>query len=42
MVVIKCPKCGKDVTINIGNSVTEDGEAYMCPHCKYVFRYTER
>jgi uncharacterized protein YbaR (Trm112 family) len=41
MDIVKCPKCKKPVTINIANSVTEDGEVYMCPHCKFEFRYVK-
>jgi len=42
MKVIKCPKCGEDVEINIARSITDDGEVYMCPNCGYKIRYTER
>lgn len=42
MKIIKCPKCKKDVEINIAKSITSDGEVFKCPHCKYKFRYTER
>lgn len=38
----KCPKCQKEITLDITKSITEDGEVYRCPHCGYVFRYTER
>jgi DNA-directed RNA polymerase subunit RPC12/RpoP len=37
--IIKCPKCHKEVEINIGNSISEDGEVFMCPNCQYKFRY---
>lgn len=38
---VKCPKCGKEVEIDISKSVSDDGEVYMCPHCKYKFRYVK-
>lgn len=39
---IKCPKCQQDVKIDIAHAVDENGEVFMCPHCGYHFRYTER
>jgi DNA-directed RNA polymerase subunit RPC12/RpoP len=41
MDVIKCPKCQEDVTINIGESISEDGEVFRCPKCGYKFRYVK-
>lgn len=41
MKVIKCPKCGKKVEVDIKNAVDEDAETFMCPHCHFVFRYVE-
>lgn len=40
--IIKCPKCHKNVEIDIANSVSDDGEVFRCPHCGYQFRYVER
>ena len=40
--VIKCPKCHKDVEIDIAKAIDENGEVFMCPHCKFKFRYTRR
>lgn len=42
MDIVKCPRCNKDVEINIANSMTEDAEVYRCPHCKFVFRYVAK
>lgn len=42
MKIIKCPKCGKDVEINICNAVTEDAEVFRCPYCLYDFRFVEK
>ena len=42
MKIIKCPKCGKEVKIDIVNSITDDGEVFQCPYCKYQFRYVEK
>jgi len=39
---IKCPKCGKEIELNIANAVSEDGEIFECPFCKYEFRYAEK
>ena len=41
MKIIKCPKCGKEVKIDIVNSISDDGEVFRCPHCHYDFRYVE-
>jgi len=41
MDVIKCPKCHKDVTLDITKSISDDGEVFKCPHCGWKFRYTE-
>ena len=42
MTTIKCPKCQKDIKIDITKALDPDGELYRCPHCGYAFRYTER
>lgn len=39
---VKCPKCNELVEIDISKSISDDGEVFMCPHCKYVFRYVEK
>ena len=41
MKTIKCPKCGKEFTINISHSISSDGEIFLCPHCKWKVRYVE-
>lgn len=42
MKVIRCPKCGKEVTLNISNSISDDGEVFRCNHCNWPFRYTDK
>lgn len=42
MITIKCPKCKKEVEIDIAHSVSEDGEVFMCPYCKWKFRYVQK
>lgn len=42
MTIIKCPKCNKEIEINIKNSIDETGEVYICPYCKYLFRFTDK
>ena len=39
MNIIKCPKCYKEIEINISNAIDELGEVFKCPNCKYNFRY---
>ena len=39
MDIVKCPKCGQDVEINIAHSISDDGEVFGCPKCGYQFRY---
>ncbi len=41
MIKINCPKCGKETTINIEKSISEDAEVFVCEHCRYPFRYVE-
>lgn len=36
---IICPKCGKEVYIDISKAVDEFGEEFCCSHCNYQFRY---
>ena len=42
MIVIKCPKCGANVEINIAKAVDELGEVHTCPKCRYHFRYVDK
>jgi uncharacterized protein YbaR (Trm112 family) len=42
MTIIKCPNCKKEVKINIANSISEDGEVFLCPHCNKPFRFVEK
>lgn len=39
---IKCPNCGKEIELFIHEAIDEDGEVFLCKHCKKPFRYTER
>ena len=41
MKTVNCPKCGKEVVIDIARAVDEDGEEFVCDHCGYHFRYAE-
>lgn len=38
---INCPKCFTPVEINIANATDEDGEEFLCPNCKFIFRYVD-
>ena len=42
MKIIQCPKCKSDVTINVAQSISEDGEVFICPSCHYKFRFVEK
>lgn len=42
MDIVKCPKCHKDVKLDISKAVSDDGEVFKCPHCRWKFRYTEK
>lgn len=42
MKYIPCPKCKKEVEINIKNAIDEEGEVFHCPHCGWDFRYTTK
>lgn len=39
---IKCVKCGNEVEIDISKALDEEGEVFLCPHCKQKFRYTDK
>lgn len=39
---IKCPKCNREVEINISNAIDENAESYMCPHCHFIFRFCNK
>ena len=39
MDLINCPHCGKSVQIIISNAVYEEGETFICPKCRKLFRY---
>ena len=39
--IIKCPKCHKNVTIDISESISDDGEVFRCTHCGWNFRYVK-
>lgn len=40
--VVKCPKCGGDVTIDIAHAVDELGEIHRCKNCGYELRYVDK
>lgn len=39
MITVPCPNCSHNVEINIAKAVDEFGEEFICPNCKYRFRY---
>lgn len=39
MTIVKCPKCKTEIKINISNAVDEHAEVFICPKCKFKFRY---
>lgn len=39
---INCPKCNKIINFTISDSISEDGEVFVCPYCGWKFRYTEK
>lgn len=40
--IVRCPKCGREVKIDISHAVDTEAEVFMCPECKYRFRFTEK
>lgn len=40
--IVHCPKCGGEVKIDISRAVDTEAEVFMCPECKYRFRFTEK
>lgn len=39
--IIKCPKCGTKIKLNIANAIDEEAEVWECPNCQFIFRYVE-
>ena len=39
MDLIKCPHCEKPVQIIISQALDEEGEHFLCPECRKIFRY---
>ena len=42
MKYVKCPKCGKEVKIDIAKTIGEEGEVFMCDYCNWPFRYVQK
>ena len=42
MTMIKCPKCHEHTHLNIGKTIDELGEVYVCDHCHWPFRYVDK
>jgi len=40
MNVIKCPKCLEEIEVNIAKAIDEHGEVFICPKCRFEFRYS--
>lgn len=36
---IKCPKCHEETEFTIRDSISDDGEVFLCTKCKWPFRY---
>ena len=39
---VKCVRCGNNVKIDISKATDENGEVFLCPHCGFQFRFTEK
>ena len=39
---VKCIRCGNNVKIDISKAIDENGEIFLCTHCDFHFRYTEK
>ena len=37
-----CPRCGSSVSIDISKAVDSEAEVFICPECRYRFRFTEK
>ena len=42
MKTIRCPKCGKETSFSLSDSISVDGEVYKCIYCNWPFRYVEK
>ena len=39
---INCPKCESEVNLDISKAIDEEGEVFICPHCRWPFRYAKK
>ncbi len=39
MKTVSCPKCGKEVPIDISKAIDEHAEVFICSNCNWKFRY---
>jgi uncharacterized protein YbaR (Trm112 family) len=39
MNIVKCPKCDKNIEIDISKAIDEFGEVFLCKNCGCHFRY---
>lgn len=42
MKYVKCPKCGKEVKLDVAKTIDEEGEVFKCEHCNWPFRYVQK
>jgi DNA-directed RNA polymerase subunit RPC12/RpoP len=42
MKYVKCPKCGKEVKLDVAKTIDEEGEVFKCDHCNWPFRYVQK
>jgi DNA-directed RNA polymerase subunit RPC12/RpoP len=34
---MNCPKCNKEIELDVSKALDERGEIFICPHCGYKF-----
>ncbi len=42
MKIVKCPKCGKEVKLDVAKAIDEEGEVFKCEHCNWSFQYVQK
>ena len=34
--------CNQEIDLDISKAIDEEGEVFKCPHCGFIFRYTDK
>lgn len=40
--IIKYPKCQRETSFSLKDSISQDGEVFRCKYCGWPFSYSEK